>query len=63
MTAGEENRIEVYPPGSKFALEHGCSCAVMDNHRGAGRYGDGKKYGWFMTQDCKLHGWTDEADQ
>jgi hypothetical protein len=60
MTAGDINRIQCYPPGSPFARKHGCECPRMDNCNGAGRYGNGDKYGWFTSQGCKLHGW--EAD-
>ncbi len=42
-------------PGSKPALEAGCTCACMDNHYGAGRGGDGKKYGWYITEGCPVH--------
>ena len=40
-------------PGSKAALELGCTCPVMDNH-----YGDpehARKYGSWQTQDCPVH--------
>lgn len=43
-------------PGSGEAVSAGCTCAVIDNHHGEGRYGDGSKYGWFLTGDCPLHG-------
>jgi hypothetical protein len=62
MKIGLQNRIECFPPGSKFAKENGCACAVMDNHYGKGRGGNGKKFGWFMTKSCPLHGWSDEDE-
>lgn len=43
-------------PGSAEARARGCTCAVIDNHYGRGRYGDGERYGWFMSGDCPLHG-------
>lgn len=42
-------------PGSDKAVAAGCVCAVMDNHRGKGRGGDGVKYGWYVTGGCPLH--------
>lgn len=42
-------------PGTKEASAAGCSCPVLDNHHGRGRGGDGKKYGWYVTEACKLH--------
>lgn len=43
-------------PGTQDAREQGCRCPVMDNHSGKGRGGHGAKYGWFMREDCPLHG-------
>ena len=42
-------------PGSKEAKAAGCTCPVMDNAYGAGRYGDGKAYGWCISGGCPLH--------
>lgn len=42
-------------PGSQEAREQGCTCAVIDNHHGRGRYGDGDKFGWFITGGCPVH--------
>jgi hypothetical protein len=50
------NRSEKGNPGSASARESGCFCPTDDNFHGAGRYGDGAKFGWFRTQDCPLHG-------
>ena len=44
------------PTGSKAALDLGCTCAVMDNHYGAGVAGDGDRRGWWISGDCPLHG-------
>lgn len=43
-------------PGSEQALTEGCTCAVLDNARGKGWFGDGEKYGWWITTSCPLHG-------
>lgn len=42
--------------GSKEAIDAGCTCPVLDNHHGKGAYGDGEKYGWWVTADCPIHG-------
>lgn len=43
-------------PGTADATKQGCACPVMDNHHGAGRYGRGEQYGWFVSAACALHG-------
>lgn len=45
----------LHKPGSDEARKLGCSCAVMDNAYGKGRWGDGDKYGWFVTVGCVVH--------
>jgi hypothetical protein len=47
---------ETPKPGSPAAIEAGCLCPVMDNGHGRGVHGDGEKYGWWMVEDCPLHG-------
>ncbi len=42
-------------PGTREAREAGCTCPVMDNAHGKGRYGDGVKYGWWVGEGCPLH--------
>lgn len=42
-------------PGSNKAIKNGCTCAIIDNNYGKGRYGNGDKYGWFITSGCKIH--------
>ena len=42
-------------PGSREAVDAGCTCAVLDNGHGKGRYSDGDKYGWLITETCQLH--------
>lgn len=43
-------------PGSYAARRAGCTCPVIDNHYGAGRYGNGARFGWFVSGDCAVHG-------
>lgn len=42
-------------PGTPEATRAGCSCPVMDNHGGAGRGGDGDRYGWYISGGCIVH--------
>lgn len=39
-----------------LAIANGCTCPVIDNARGKGVYGDGDRYGWWVSADCPLHG-------
>lgn len=48
-----------FPPGSPQATELGCTCPMLDNAHGHGAYGDGKKYGWWINENCPLHGRKD----
>lgn len=43
-------------PGSPEAIKQGCTCPVLDNGYGKGIYGEGEKFGWWVSQDCPLHG-------
>jgi predicted CXXCH cytochrome family protein len=44
-------------PGSREAVALGCTCAVMDNHHGAGfPWGPEGKICFWMDTDCPLHG-------
>jgi hypothetical protein len=44
-------------PGSPEAVEHGCTCPVIDNHYGRGMpYPDGARF--WISGDCLLHGAT-----
>ena len=43
-------------PGSKEATAKGCTCPVMDNAHGRGHLGDGEKYGFWIDENCPLHG-------
>ena len=45
-------------PGSKEALDQGCSCAVMDNNHGKFPpypATDQHEAGWWITQGCPVH--------
>jgi len=42
-------------PGSKEAVEKGCTCAVLDNHHGEGFVYAGERC-WYMDIDCPVHG-------
>lgn len=52
--------MSVPNPGSREAIEQGCTCPVLDNAHGGGAYGgaakdrDGKLLFW-TSQDCPLH--------
>ena len=49
----------MHNPGSELAVEHGCTCPVIDNNYGAGiLFGSDPIY-WIDTS-CKLHGNTQE---
>lgn len=43
-------------PGSQEAVDKGCLCPVMDNAHGAGIGGDGIRFGWWINEECPLHG-------
>lgn len=47
-------------PGSVKARAFGCTCPVLDNAHGKGRYGDGKRYGWWKSADCPVHPLTEK---
>lgn len=42
-------------PGSKEAVDDGCTCPTMDNHNGQGRGGNGERYGWYISGGCPIH--------
>lgn len=46
-------------PGSKEAIEHGCVCAIYDNHFGKGVPG----IGFWISEECPLHGSNSEKEQ
>jgi hypothetical protein len=50
MTAGAINKPN---PGSKAAIDAGCTCPVMDNEYGAGYMG--MKDVYIYSAGCKLH--------
>ncbi len=43
-------------PGSPEAGELGCTCAVMDNAKGWGVFGDGGKFDYWINGNCPVHG-------
>ena len=43
-------------PGTKSARAKGCKCPVMDNSYGLGRGCNGYSFGWYISEECKLHG-------
>jgi len=55
--AGPASREIIPNPGSKEALDQGCTCPVLDNCFGAGVCEDenGKTLFWF-NQECPIHG-------
>lgn len=55
MKETEETK-EVLPPGSEEAIRAGCQCPVLDNGHGRGYLGDGQKFGWWINDDCPMHG-------
>lgn len=61
----QKNKGVIPNPGSKEAVEQGCTCAVLDNCRGQDWFG--KSHGFYITEGCPLH-WTkkylgDEFDE
>lgn len=56
-----ERLDRVNPPGSMSAIKQGCTCAIMDNCRGAGIMGNGERNGWWISADCPLHAAAPEA--
>lgn len=51
------------PPGSAEAIERGCMCPEHGNHQGKGQRGNGKRYGWHVSEYCHLHrDWRDESE-
>lgn len=55
----EEEKVEkvekIPNPGSKLAVEKGCTCPVYDNHHGMGIPGEGGKPNFWITGGCPLH--------
>jgi hypothetical protein len=42
-------------PGSDEAIKQGCTCPVLDNGRGRGRYGFGAGPLYWIAFECPLH--------
>jgi len=43
-------------PGSDEAIAAGCSCAIMDNHHGAGAYEVNGRPVYWVSGSCAIHG-------
>lgn len=43
-------------PGSEEAIKLGCTCPILDNCHGKGRYCNGEDFGWWISGDCEIHG-------
>lgn len=48
-------------PGSDEALDAGCSCPVLDNGHGRGRFGKGKQYVYNL--ECPVHCDTEQNNE
>lgn len=47
---------ETGTPGSPLAVNNGCTCAVLDNHRGQGfRWSSDGPQNFWISGDCPLH--------
>ena len=49
-------------PGSKEAVEAGCSCPIFDNGQGEGLPWNGGRV-WWINEDCPLHGIPTETEE
>ena len=49
------NEKDLPKPGSKEAIEQGCTCPVLDNAHGKGIGGMGEQFGWWINEDCPIH--------
>ena len=47
-------------PGSRGAIEMGCTCPVLDNCRGVG-FGDPPQF--WVAEECKIHGKRKESNE
>lgn len=55
----EKNQRKKIPnPGSKDAINMGCTCAVLDNGHGAGcgQFTDSGEPCFWITENCPIHG-------
>lgn len=57
--------VEVKPfaPGSRDAIDAGCSCPIVNNCYGKGAYfkGDGNPVFWY-NEKCPIHGKAESID-
>lgn len=54
---------ETGTPGSPLAVNNGCTCAVLDNHRGQGiplTKGGVTRSTYWVSADCPLHAPDDD---
>ena len=51
-----ETNTDLLRSGGDEAIVAGCACAVLDNGHGKGIGGNGKKFGWWISEDCPIHG-------
>lgn len=49
-------------PGSKEALELGCTCPVWDNYNGGGFIWFGTEGFFYISEDCPLHAGGNKTD-
>lgn len=54
-----KHEIDKPKPGSDKAVAQGCKCPVVDNFHGEGRGGSGFEFGWYVNEDCPIHGVED----
>ena len=57
---GEVISEEVPNPGSREALDAGCTCPVVDNNFGWGYWSKGT---YAISMDCPLHRGLNEVDE
>ena len=51
--------LDIYNPGTKEAIDAGCSCPIMDNNYGRGYWEDEDGTPLFVYNlDCKYHSST-----
>lgn len=55
MSHNETSAMKIPKPGSAEAKALGCTCPITDNGHGAGRGGNGERFGWWISGDCPLH--------
>lgn len=51
-----EQNFSIPKPGSDEAIADGCKCPVLNNGHGRGHLGEGGKFGWWVNENCPIHG-------